>query len=247
MSTNNLSLYGELGRFPLYIGRQIRIIKYWLNLYQTKYDNCILRTLTADQRQEVENKQNCSNWTSKVKALLERSGFNDVWLYPESVNIDIFLKILHTRLKDNYISEWTQGLNLSSSLHIYKELKTSLEMSHYLLIIQNKKLRNALAKLRLSSHQLYIETGRHRNITRADRKCVLCNLNDIEDEVHFTLICPAYADLRNQYIQNYFYQRPSVHKYIVLLNSTKQKVLKNLAIYVIKAFKLRDNLLNATQ
>lgn len=179
--------------------------------------------------------------------MLERSGFNDVWLYPESVNIDIFLKILHTRLKDNYISEWTQGLNLSSSLHIYKELKTSLEMSHYLLIIQNKKLRNALAKLRLSSHQLYIETGRHRNITRADRKCVLCNLNDIEDEVHFTLICPAYADLRNQYIQNYFYQRPSVHKYIVLLNSTKQKVLKNLAIYVIKAFKLRDNLLNATQ
>ena len=26
MSTSNLSLYGELGRFPLFIGRQVRII-----------------------------------------------------------------------------------------------------------------------------------------------------------------------------------------------------------------------------
>ena len=34
MSTNNLSLYAELGRFPLSIARHTRIIKYWLSLYQ---------------------------------------------------------------------------------------------------------------------------------------------------------------------------------------------------------------------
>lgn len=146
-----------------------------------------------------------------------------------------------------YISEWNQGINMSSSLLIYRELKSSFEISQYLVIIQNRKLRNALAKLRLSSHQLCIETGRHRNIERVDRKCIVCNLNDIEDEVHFTLMCPAYADLRRQYIHNYFYNRPSVHKYTVLLNSSKLTVLKNLALYVIKAFKLRDNLLNTMQ
>ena len=41
MSTNNLSLYAELGRFPLFIARHTRIIKYWLSLYQTKQENCI--------------------------------------------------------------------------------------------------------------------------------------------------------------------------------------------------------------
>jgi hypothetical protein len=30
MSTNTLSLYFELGRFPLYIKRYFRIAKYWL-------------------------------------------------------------------------------------------------------------------------------------------------------------------------------------------------------------------------
>ena len=53
ISTNNLSLAGELGRFPLFIGRHIRIIKYWLNLHNTKNVNCILRTLNLNQRDEA--------------------------------------------------------------------------------------------------------------------------------------------------------------------------------------------------
>ena len=86
MSTNNLSLYAEIVRFPLSIGRNIRAIKYWLSLYQTKQENCILRTIYFDQRHKVEISPTVSNWSNKVKSLLERSGFHDVWLYPESVN-----------------------------------------------------------------------------------------------------------------------------------------------------------------
>lgn len=41
MSTDTLSLYEELGQFPLFIARHVRIIKYWLNLYQNKHENCI--------------------------------------------------------------------------------------------------------------------------------------------------------------------------------------------------------------
>ena len=52
-------------------------------------------------------------------------------------------------------------------------------------MLQNIKYRNILAKLILSSHNLQIESGRHCKIPRRDRKCILCNLNDIEDEVHF--------------------------------------------------------------
>ena len=247
MSTSNLSLYGELGRFPLFIGRQVRIIKYWLNLYQTKNENCILRTVNAELGHETECNPTSSNWASKVKELLERSGFYDVWLFPESVNMNLFLSILQCRLRDIYITEWKQGLNLSQSLAIYRDVKQSFEMSSYSVKMQNRKFRNALAKLRLSSHQLSIETGRHRNIDRPNRKCTVCNLNDIEDEFHFTVICPAYEDLRKQYIPKYFYTRPSLYKFITLLNSTKLKLLNNLDLYVIKSFKLRDSLINAIQ
>ena len=55
VSTNNVYLYTELGLFHLSIGRQIGIIKYWLSLYLTKNENCILRTINLEQRQDVGN------------------------------------------------------------------------------------------------------------------------------------------------------------------------------------------------
>ena len=53
MATSNLSLAGEFGRFPLFIGRQTRLIKYWLNLHSTKNENCILQTLNLSLREEA--------------------------------------------------------------------------------------------------------------------------------------------------------------------------------------------------
>ena len=245
MSTNSLSLYGELGRFPLILGRQVRIIKYWLNLHNIKNDNCIFKTLNLEMRNEVQSDPNSTtSWTAKVKYLLEHSGFPDVWLFPESVNIKTFLPLFQSRLRDIYVTEWKQGIELSSALTLYNILKQSFDTSSYLFIVKNIKFRNIIAKLRLSSHQLCIETGRHRGIERTERKCVLCDLNDIEDEYHFVCICPVYYNLRRQYLQKYFYVRPSVYKFIALLNSSKSKVLNNLALYLMKANKLRENLSN---
>ena len=227
MSTNNLSLYGEIGRFPLYIGRHVRIIKYWLHLHQSKSDNSILRTLNHVLRKDADNS---NTWSSKVKSLLEKSGFLDVWLFPESVDITKFVKIFHKRLRDIFITEWKQRMGLSSSLDIYRDIKSSFELTPYLLLIKNRKFRNVITKLRLSLHQLNIETGRHRNIERLDRKCKICNLGDLEDEYHFTLVCRAYDDLRKQYLPKCYYDKPSVFKFISLLNSTKLKILNNFGI-----------------
>lgn len=100
MSTNTLALYSEFGRFPLYIDRYIRIIKYWLNLNQTKTSNCILHTIMAQQRLDVETKSDKTSWSFKVKDLLQKSGFADVWLFPSSVKINSFLPVLKYRLRD---------------------------------------------------------------------------------------------------------------------------------------------------
>ena len=65
MSTNNLSLAAEFGRFPLFIARQVRIIKYWLNLDHSKAENCILWTLNNIERNEVEAGLTSNSWTAK--------------------------------------------------------------------------------------------------------------------------------------------------------------------------------------
>ena len=43
LSTSNVGVYGELGRFTLSIGRQIRILKYWFQVNRT--DNCIITSV----------------------------------------------------------------------------------------------------------------------------------------------------------------------------------------------------------
>ena len=58
------------------------------------------------------------------------------------------------------------------------------------------------------------------------------------------LVCRAYDDLRKQYLPKFYYDKPSVFKFISLLNSTKLKILNNLALYIIKSFELRNTLIN---
>ena len=133
------------------------------------------------------------------KKILERTGFPDVWMLPNSVNPDRFLLLLKIRLKDMYIAELQEGVRSRTSLMLYREIKNVFEISEYLLRIKNRKYRQILSKIRLSSRQLAIEKGRHNNIERNQRYCRLCN-SDIEDEFHFIMICPAYIDLRKTYI-----------------------------------------------
>ena len=89
MSTNTYALYTELGRHPLYIERQMRIIKYLLKLATDRNSNCILKSVYNDMKTRTENSRNNLRWTSKVKSLLERNSFAEVWQYPESVNKDM--------------------------------------------------------------------------------------------------------------------------------------------------------------
>ena len=92
-------------------------------------------------------------------------------------------------------------------------------MAKYLLCVHINSNRKALCRLRLSSHRLlvFIERGRWKSIPRMVRKCTLCN--DIEDEHHVMLICPRYTVLRKKYLKKYYIVKPSMYKFVALLNA----------------------------
>jgi len=46
-----------------------------------------------------------------------------------------------------------------------------------------------VTQFRLISNRLEIERGRFQNISRDNRQCKFCNLNVVESEYHFSLIC----------------------------------------------------------
>lgn len=109
-----------------------------------------------------------------------------------------------------------------------------------------KTYRSALTRLRISAHNLRIETGRYgrQRIERNDRICQCCVSGDLEDEYHFILICPAFKELQSQYIKKYYYTRPSMFKFIELLRTTNKQILIKLSKYIILASNARNSLLS---
>ena len=174
-------------------------------------------------------------------------GLYDVWLFPDSFVLTKFVSILKMRVRDQYINEWNQNVSISSSLQLYKEIKYTIDICSYLNKLTNIKYRKTISKIRLSSLNLNIKihVGTHRQTERNVRKCSFCDLNELEDEYHFILICPQDCDVRNRHIKKYYYTRPSMLKLVQLFKNDKLTHVKNFARYVIEAFKKRNSLVNA--
>lgn len=47
--------------------------------------------------------------------------------------------------------------------------------------------RYILSSFRCSMHNLLIEEGRHKGLTRSDRLCKMCNCKSVENEIHFKI------------------------------------------------------------
>ena len=187
MSTPSVMVYGECGRFPLVILSQVRLIKYWLRLLNMPSHRlprkCYEMLILFD-------KNGHKNWVTSVKDLLFTTGFNHIW-YEQNVDTHFsFVSSFTQRLKDIYQQKWFEKLSLSSKCDYYLLVKTHIYTEQYLSCVNIKKFRVSLSRFRCSSHDLLIETGRYSNISRDDRICKLCNLNSIENEYHFLLVCP---------------------------------------------------------
>ena len=85
-----------------------------------------------------------------------------------------------------------------NKLRTYRTYKTEPGVEPYLLLNVSRLQRRTLAKLRIGVLPLALETGRQSrpSIPLDQRLCKMCNINVIESEVHFLVICPLYEDQR---------------------------------------------------
>ena len=85
-----------------------------------------------------------------------------------------------------------------------------------------------------------METGRWTGPEKTlfeNRKCRFCN--NLEDEYHFVLQCELCKELRKRYIAKYFWVRPNMLKFTQLFSSFVKKTVRNLGVFIEKAFILR--------
>ena len=101
----------------------------------------------------------------------------------------------------------------------------------------------ALTRFRCTNHKLAVENQRYIGTLRCERFCKFCleneNINVIEDEIHFLLVCPQYRNLRSKFIDKHLIPNlDKMENFMFIMLSTKYSCVKDLSIYLYEAFKI---------
>ena len=235
-STLNEIVYGEVGRYPLFIERYKRIVKYWLHITQTNECKYVKMIYNIMYQKSIVN-MNTVNWVTNVRDLLNTSGFGEVWLNQHVGNPDLFLKIFTIRLQDMYKQNWSTKLSNSSSARSYFIFKDMFLYSDYLDTIKFERWRIAFTRLRTNNHNLAIETGRWTQQPIENRRCKMCNV--LEDEFHFLFECSLYNGLRESLLPRMYYLRPNMLKFKEIMSTSNPKLLNKLSKFTYLAFNIR--------
>ena len=113
-------------------------------------------------------------------------------------------------------------------------------MSTYLLSIQQVQMRTLLTRFRLGVSCIQTHRLRFHRTTDSVKSCPFCP-QDEESEVHFMLVCARYDDIRKRYIPLKFHRTPSSFKLALLMATTNETLLKNVAKYVFEAIQARNS------
>ena len=235
-STPNCMVYGELGAYPVSITIKVRMVSYWLNIISAD-DNKICKLLYNLMYNMHENDTYQSLWLKHVQTILEVNGFGYIWVSQgQNVNVSYVKELLKSTLQAQFVQEWNSEMDLSGKCALYKHLKTEFKLEPYLLKLSRDVFRY-IVKFRCSNHKLAIETGRYSGIDRNLRYCDMCNLDVLGDEYHILFQCikPDIVTLRQQCIPRHHLHRPSMFKFVQLLQSTDDvKVGKRISMFIKK-------------
>ena len=145
LKTPNKCVYGDLGRYPLFVNSCIRAVKYWFKLLHMNENRLPKQAYYMQINMELNGKW-C--WPSRLRDLC-KFGFGFVWLQKSVGNERAFLAILKERLCDDFNEEWTTAINSSERFCLYASFKSNLLTENYLDFVRIKYFRDVLIKLRM--------------------------------------------------------------------------------------------------
>ncbi|MEW8548382.1 MAG: reverse transcriptase family protein, partial [Candidatus Thiodiazotropha sp.] len=225
-STPKYILYAELGRHPLELQIKQKMINYWTRLVTGKTSKLSYKLYLYMFNSSYQFK-----WLNCIQTILNHCGMNYLWRQQFYFLPKNTPNLVKSRLKDQYFQNWNSQLQLSSKGINYSLFKTDIEFENYIHVLYGKLFYN-MFKFRSSNHKLPIEKGRWENIDHADRKCNLCQKNDIGDEFHYLLVCPFFKRERSQAVDYYFYRNPNIIKFKELLNIKSEAKLSRLSTFM---------------
>ena len=130
--TPNAIVYGECGRYPIFINSASRSIKYCLKLLSMHEDR--LPRKAYNMLLHMDNNGH-KTWASEIRYLLFSYGFGFVWLSQTVGNSVDFLSVFKRRAIDIFIKTGDQCLNLLQDIHFTESSKLCLHLRNTLTIL----------------------------------------------------------------------------------------------------------------
>ena len=253
--TSNLSIYGESGRFPLEVRQQIMICKYWSRIITLDKDNPLvpiyneLRLLhNAGQKTWLRTAQNV---LSQADVMIEfDENHHDILTLVRAGN---FIRSCKDALISRFRDQWSHDINNHMAhpiLRTYSLFKDQHLVEPYLLSNISYKFKRCIAKLRVSSHRLGIETGRHKKppLPLNQRLCQYCSGSHIDDELHFVIRCQHNQEARvklyeiaHEHIANFLYLT-DLDKMIKIFQCESPEVIYEFGKFIYTSFQNRDTI-----
>ena len=134
---------------------------------------------------------------------------------------------------DQYIQKWLSEID-NTDKHIYtnyRMYKDTFACEAYLTVLPiNQAV--SLIRFRTLNNRLPVQVERFCNISRFQRVCTKCDMNDVGDEYHVLFVCPCFSQHRSQYIPGFYWKKPSALKFSALFSTGKKKILSNLVKFI---------------
>ena len=145
LHSSNKIVYGETGRYPLYIRTYVKCIKYWLKLVKLPLSRLCAQAYEMLRRQQERGRD---NWATKVKQVLMENGFGIVWMC-QGVGHDLeFIREFRDRLIDSYKQNWHFEVENNDKYSWFFSFKSIFHVEKYLLVLTKKWYRDMLARFR---------------------------------------------------------------------------------------------------
>ena len=182
------------------MGIQEGILSYWIRLISLPR-SCYLRIVynSLASLDFICETNRCSH----IRSLLFRANHRDVWENHRVENANRLIKQLKICLINTYKVDWSIKARNSIKLRAYIKFKFEHSLEEYLFYIPDTRWMKALSGLRMSTHVLEIERGRHvkpQKLPLEQCICQRCTSNSVGDEIHFLITCSYLATQRTSFL-----------------------------------------------
>ena len=233
------TLLGDMGWSTARMRHKLLLLQLWNRLCFLPNDRLTRKIFMWDVH-HFSNKR--GTWAYSAKHILQDIGLTELFQSISPCDIDYAKSMLTSADND----DWDIKRYGSDKLRYYNLYKIDKLKADYLRMNISKYQRSLYAQFRCGILPLEIEVGRYRNLELSERLCKLCDMQLVEDEIHFLIDCPVYSDERKHLFDeknisnSSFSEMDSLDKFVYFMSNHERAVIS----FISSAFRKRQNYLS---